>query len=317
MLKKYYSKYGGILVGGLYGLLMRIVFELNFTGHFADLFSITFVWLLPIVIGLIPLIFSPKEELNDWEKRVYKPVLSVLVFFVLCYWTGREDIICIIIISIPFLIMAGFSGFILGSMIMRYRKKNGIMYSVLLFPFISGLIEPNFSTPKETFQTTSSIIIKANKAKIWKNIIRVDTIQETEYKKGFFNYLGIPRPLFAELDKDTLQGTRIGHFEGGLKFQENIIKWDKNNFITFDIQIIPSTTNRTIFERHILNEQHFKFLSATYKLNEINNEQTELLLITEYQLDTNINFYGEFWGKQLLTDFQERLIGVIKNRCEK
>jgi hypothetical protein len=41
MLKKYYGTYGGILIGGIYGLLMRIVFGLNFKGDFADLFSIT------------------------------------------------------------------------------------------------------------------------------------------------------------------------------------------------------------------------------------------------------------------------------------
>jgi hypothetical protein len=317
MLKKYYSKFGGILIGGLYGLLMRIVFGSDFKGDFSDLFSVTFIWVVPIIVGLTPLIFSTKENLDNMTHRIFKPILAVLTFFILCYWTGHEDIICIIIISIPFLIVAGISGVIFGGVILRHRKKNGILYSIFLLPLLTGIIEPNFPTPKENYETSSSIIINADKFEIWKNIVRVDKIEDSEYKKGLFNYAGIPRPLYAELDKDTLSGIRIGHFDGGLKFQENIINWDKNNSVTFDIKIIPSTTKRTIFERHMLNGEHFKFMNATYTLKEVAVGKTELQLTTKYQLDTKINFYGEFWGQHLLTDFQDRLINVIKKRCEK
>lgn len=317
MLKKYYSSYGGIIIGGLYGLLMRILFGLRFNDDFADLFSITFVWILPIIVGLTPLLFAPKEDLQSLGIRVSRPLLAVLTFFILCYWTGHEDIICIIIISIPFLLVAGITGLIVGGIVLAYRKRKGIVYTLFFIPIIAGLIEPTIPTPSEKYETTSSIIINADKKEIWKNIVRVNEIGDDEYKKGFFNHAGIPRPLFAELDKDTLGGRRIGHFEGGLKFQENIIEWHKDSVVTFDIKIIPSTSNRTIFERHMLNGQHFKFLNATYSLTQMSNNQTELRLTTKYQLDTKINYYGEFWGQQLLTDFQDSLIKVIKKRCEK
>ena len=317
MFKKLYASYGGILIGGLYGLLMRIIFGINFMEEFADLFSITFVWILPIVVGLSPLIFSTKENLQNISYRFSRPVLAVFTFFILCYSTGYEDIICILIISIPFFLVAGIAGVILGYYILQYRQKNGILYSIFCIPLLVGFFEPILPTPSERFESTSSIIINANKSEVWNNIVRVSEIKNDEYNKGFFNYVGIPRPCLAELDKDTLGGIRVGHFEGGLKFKENIIEWDKNNLVTFDIKIIPSITTRTIFERHMLNGQHFKFLNATYKLKQISDKQTELFLITQYQLDTKINFYGELWGQQLLSDFQDRLIEVIKQRCEK
>ena len=317
--RHYYGIYGGILIGGLYGLLMRFLFGVSFRGsnfEFADLFSVTFVWIVPIIVGLTPLIFATREDLEDVAVRFSRPALSVLAFFIFCFITGLEDIICLIIIAIPFLTVAGISGAIFGSLILYIRKKRGILYSILLLPFLTGILEPNFPTPTEKFETTSSLIINADKSKIWQNIVRVNKIAESEYKKGLFNYAGIPRPLYAELDVDKFGGTRIGHFEGGLKFQENIIKWSKEKSITFDIKIIPSAKSRTIFERHMLNGQHFKFLNATYELKEISKERTELSLTTTYQLDTKLNFYGEFWGQILLTDFQDRLIQVIKNRCE-
>jgi hypothetical protein len=316
-LKKKFAKYGGILVGGLYGLLMRIILGEDFQFDFAGLFSVTFIYILPIIIGLTPLILSPKEDLVKFDVRIFRPVLSVLIFFILCLWTGHEDIVCILIVSIPFLTVAGIAGIIFGGIILRYREQKGILYSIFFIPFIFGLIEPAFPTPTEQFETTSRIIIHSGKSEIWNNIVRVDTIQKSEYKRGLFNFAGIPRPLFAELDRDTLGGVRNGHFEGGLQFQENIIEWYRNDSVAFDIKIIPSTTRRTIFERHILNGQHFKFLNAKYRLKEISGNQTELSLTTSYQLNTKINFYGEFWGKQLLMDFQDRLISVVKNRCEK
>jgi hypothetical protein len=316
-LKKPFAKYGGILIGGLYGLLMRIIFGEHFEFDFAGLFSITFIWLLPIIIGLTALIFSPKEDLSKLDVRIFRPALSVLTFFILCYWTGLEDIICILIISIPFLVVSALAGVILGGIILRYRQRKSILYSIFFIPFISGIIEPAFSIPTDQFETTSTIIISSGKSEIWNNIVRVDTIQETEYKRGLFNFAGIPRPLYAELDRDTAGGIRIGHFEGGLQFQENIIEWNRNDSVAFDIKIIPSTTIKTVFERHILKGQRFKFLSAKYRLKEISGNKTELSLTTKFQLNTKINFYGEFWGKKLLMDFQTRLISVIKKRCEK
>ena len=318
MLKNSYATYGGILIGGLYGLLMRILFGVGLKGFdFADLFSITFVWVVPILVGLTPLIFSSRERLDSIIYRISIPAFSVLTFFIFCLITRFEDIICLMVIALPFLVVAGIAGAILGGVILRQRKKNGILYSIFLLPFLTGIIEPNFPTPTQNFETTSSIIISAENSEIWKRIVRVGEIRETEYRKGLFNYAGIPRPLYAELDKDKLGGIRIGHFEGGLRFRENIIKWEKDHSVTFDIKIIPSATNRTIFERHMLNGQHFKFLNATYQLRKINKVQTELSLKTEYQLDTKINFYGEFWGQLLLSDFQDRLLCVIRNRCEK
>lgn len=320
MMKKHLATYGGVLGGGLYGLLMRVFFGVSFKNSdfdFVDLFSITFVWIVPIFVGMTPLIFSNKGYLGDMAYRIFKPVFSVLTFFVFCFVTRLEDIVCLIVLALPFLFVAGIAGAIFGGFILRYRQRKGILYSVFFLPLITGVIEPSFPTPTGQYETTSSILINADKSEIWENIVRVREIKNDEYEKGFFNFAGIPRPLYAELDKDTLGGLRIGHFEGGLQFQENIIDWSKGELVTFDIKIIPSPSNRTIFEMHMLNGEHFKFLNATYRLKQVSNNKTELLLTTKYQLDTKINFYGEFWGQQLLADFQDRLLSVIKTRCEK
>jgi hypothetical protein len=318
-MKQFISKYGGIIAGAVYGVAMRLLFNVAFDGDidFTDLFSITFVWIVPVIIGVMPMLFAGKEQLSRMTYTFGTPVLSVFLFFLFCFITRLEDIICLVIIAIPFVLGAGVGGLIAAAIILKYRKRKGILYSVFLLPFLSGLIEEQVPTPSKSFEVITAVVINSTPDKIWENVVRVKQIDESEYNKGFFNYAGIPRPLFAELDKDTIGATRTGHFEGGLLFKETVTHWQRNEQVSFDITVIPSSIRSTIFDQHILKGQHFRFLNASYSLRRLNHAQTELILSSSYRLDTKINFYGSWWGNQLLTDFQERLLAVIKKRCDK
>jgi hypothetical protein len=316
-MKKIFTRYGGIIIGSIYGLTMRLIFGHPFERpNFADLFSITFIWIVPIVIGIVPMIFATKEQLASDKYRISRPILTVFLFFLIAFTTGIEDIICIVIISIPFLIAAGVGGYVFAKLIERIRNRNGVLYSVFIIPLLSGYIEEKFETPSQTYQVSAVVIINSTPERIWENVIRVKEIKKEEYKKGFFNYAGIPRPLFAELDIDTIGATRIGHFDGGLTFKESVTTWERNKRVAFDIKVIPSSIRKTIFDQHVLKGDHFTFLTASYDLEPLDVRHTKLTLSSKYQLDTKINGYSSFWGRKLLTDFQERLLEVIKNRCD-
>ncbi len=185
-----------------------------------------------------------------------------------------------------------------------------------MVPFISGFIEARFPMPTTRFETSASVIVNAGVTKAWENIIRVKRITPDEYEPGFFNRAGIPRPMYAELSYDSLGALRTGHFEGGLVFTERVMAWEKNHFIAFDIHIVPSTSGNSVFEKHILSGEHFNFLGASYKLDSLGPNQTRITLGSSYRLSSNLNAYGSFWGNLILGDFQERLLGVIKLRCE-
>lgn len=317
-LRKFVAKYSAVLIGVLYGLAMRLIFNFPANGRFSytDLFSVTFIWIVPVIIGITPMLFTRKETLESLSYRIFTPIYTVLLFSIVCFITRIEDIICLVIIGLPFLACAGTAGVIFGALILYYRKKRGIMYSVLFVPLLAGAVEEQFTVPSQTFEIKTVTIVNAAPDSIWKNIVRVKEIKEDEYHKGFFNYAGIPQPLYAELDKDTLGATRIGHFEGGLQFKETVNYWKRNRKVSFDIKVIPSTLRKTVFDRHLLTGKHFEFLNASYELKPINSTQTQLTLLSSYKLDTRINAYASLWGNSMLTDFQERLLGVIKNRCE-
>ena len=317
-MKNFFTRYGGILLAALYGLLLRILFEFfSKPEHIYNIFGITFLGVVPVIIGIIPLFFASDKQLEATWYPVFRPALAVIVFFICCLSGGLEDLLCILVISLPYLIAAVVGGILARMFIVKNRKKKGRLYTILLLPLLLGPLEEQFDSPLRSYTVVSRITVDAKPEAIWINIIRVPEIGKDEYRPGFFNYAGIPRPLYAELDKDTLHATRTGHFEGGLKFVERVIAWEKNRHIAFDITVVPSSIRRTVFDQHMLKGDHFKFLNASYTLKPLPDGKTELILSSSYQLKTKINAYGDFWGGQLLSDFQERLLQVVRKRCEK
>jgi len=312
------SKFSGIIIGGLYGYFGRLLFHAFRTSLFkSGLFSITFIVIIPLLIGSIPIIFSPKDKKISLWFSIWSPAVSILVFFFLAFMSKVEDGICIVILAVPYVLAAIIGGVLFRFFINRSRKKNGMIFSLILVPFISSFIESKLPIPSETHSFTNRVVINATPDKIWPNIIRVKEIGENEYNKGFFYYSGVPRPLYAELDKDTVGATRIGHFQGGLKFVEKVAVWERDKKILFDILVDDGSIRNSVFDNHILKGGHFKFLNACYELKPIGNNKTELSLTSSYELDTKVNGYAAYWGQTLLNDFQGRLLMLLKNRCEK
>lgn len=316
-MKDFFRKYAGIIIGAVYALTLRLIFNIKALDEAFSIFSVTFIWVTPIIIGLIPLLYANKEQLKSWRYRIFSPVWTVVVFFLFCFLTRIEDLICLWVILIPYMFGAVTAGLSAGEIIQRVKTRRGTLYSIILLPLVISPIEQQLKIPTKSYSVVTKLTINATSETIWKNIIRVRPIDESEYIKGFFNYAGMPRPLYAELDKDTLGATRIGYFEGGLKFKEKVTIWERNKHIAFDINVVPSSIRQTVFDQHILRGNNFKFLNAAYNLKPLPNGQTELILSSSYELTTNLNSYASYCGNQLLTDFQERLLTVIKTRCDK
>ena len=54
-----------------------------------------------------------------------------------------------------------------------------------------------------------------NNVLIWNNIVEIQPLDPNEYNSGFFNSIGIPRPISATVDKKEIGGQRVDNFESG------------------------------------------------------------------------------------------------------
>lgn len=309
------KEYIGIILGGIYGLIYRLLCERNDEIIFDfNIFSISFIWILPIAIGLIPILISNQAIQNSKAKQVLYPVGSVLVFFIIALVSRLEDLVCILILTIPFTVVAGISGLIF-SQIIKKRKSNKL-FSIVLIPFLLVPVESNFSNKSKSYTIDSKIIINATKKDIWSKIIEVPEIQDSEYEYGFYNYIGIPRPVKSELKEIEGEEYRIGHFTDNLKLFEKITRIDTLSFVEFKIELEKSILRDIPTDKHILQSDYFKFKNISYHLTEINVESVELQLNCEYSIESRMNWYANFWAKGIIKDFEEKLLKVLKKKIE-
>jgi hypothetical protein len=309
------QKYGlliiGIAIGIGYGLLTRFTFGKN-----ATLASITYLFIIPTILGIVPLMFADNEQLKSYKNIIFIPWLTVATFFLTMFLIGLEEFICLLVLAGPFFVLGTIGAFIYQLVQINKQKAKGKLFTLLLIPFLFSPIEESIKSPSSIFKIQSEVVISAPSEIIWDNIVEVRKIQGVEYTPGFFNKIGIPRPLSAIVDKKGIGGQRVGTFEGGLRFVEIITQYEPNKIISFDIKVDPKSVRPNVFDQHVLKGNYFTFVNASYELTSLPNGQVNLKLSSNYQLTSKVNLYGKFWGDMILKDFQDRLLTVIETRCE-
>ena len=80
-----YKRYIGILLGAIYGITYRVLCEQDILpqSDFFDfnIYSVSFIWVLPVVISVIPIFIAQEEILESTWRKVTYPIYSVLLFF--------------------------------------------------------------------------------------------------------------------------------------------------------------------------------------------------------------------------------------------
>ncbi len=306
----------GILLALSYGLLIRFIF-----GRTDKIATLSFFFLIPCILGMIPVFFASKELLERKAIIFISPVITNIFFFILMILLGFENLFCLIVLLLPFILLSVAGAWLCSVLyrrkLLKREKKTQNLAMIAVLPFLLLPLEEFVDSPIQASQVKNAVIINATPEIIWKNIVRVNTISSGEYNAGIFNRLGIPRPLKAAVDFEGVGGARTGEFDGGLIFHETITEYDKNKFIAFSIKVDPTTIGKDVFHQHVLSGNYFSFIGASYALEPLADGKTRLILSSGYQLRSKFNFYGEWWGNIILSDFQNRLLQVIKNRCER
>lgn len=310
---KHFKQYIGIILGALYGLFCRFILEIYDDG--SGVFTITFFFIVPLVISIIPIFFHSTELYKSSFKSYAYPFISVALFFFMVFMSRLEDLACLLILVIPFVIIAGIVGMITSFFVREHFKRKGI-YSIVFLPFLLIPIENIFPDKTENYSVQSKIVINQNPETVWSNIIEVSEISENEYEKGFFYYIGIPRPLYSKLEDKNGKIYRIGYFSEGLQLYETVSEQRENEFVNFKIDIENSVLRDTPTDRHVLKGNYFRFENISYRLKPVNENQTELILTCDYKISSKMNFYADFWAKRIIKDFEVRLLQVLKNKLE-
>lgn len=303
----------GLAIGTAYAYLsMFIVTDLH------ESVSISYIFILPVILGAIPVLFSTKEQLKAYRTYLIWPWVIVFTFFILAYLTRMEGMICLVIIVGPFLLLGTLGAFITRLIKLKREGKGTKLYFSLFLPLLVLCLESDFKATDQIHSVTTSMEINAERFKIWGNIKNVKDIKSDEIEPHFIHLIGIPKPLNGELDKDGIGGVRHITWEKGIKFDEKITGWDEGNGFTYDINVNPhSISPKTLDEHVMIGGRYFDVLKGSYRIDSLAPDEFIVTLSCTYRVTTNLNWYSKLWADYILNDFNDMILEVIKKRCEK
>jgi uncharacterized membrane protein YeaQ/YmgE (transglycosylase-associated protein family) len=303
----------GLIIGVIYAFISMLIVT-----HFHENVSNAYIFILPIILGAIPVLFSTKEQLKSYWIYIVLPWLTTFTFFVLSFITGFEGMICLVIIVAPFLLLGTLGAFIYRLIKLKSKGNGTKLYVSLLLPLTFLAVETNFRATDQIHTVSTSIEIDAEKSIVWKNIKNVKNIKPEEINIHFVHIIGIPKPLNGELNKEEIGGIRHITWEKGIMFEEKITSWDEGKGFTYDINVDPNSIPPKTLDDHVMiGGKYFDVIEGSYKIEPINETKNKVILTCSYRVTTNLNWYSKLWADFILNDFNTMILEVIKNRSEK
>lgn len=301
----------------IYALILRVIFGINDWYELFSVMSLTFLFLLPTIIGALTVYLSMPEKVKSFAYRFFAPWIPILLFLVITLALAIEGWACWLMILPVFLIAASLGGLLGGYLKFRNSNVKLNISLLVLLPFLLGPIESIIETIPGTYKAYTYIDIDAPAEIIWDNVTRVKEIPGDQDKGYLTRLLGFPRPIKAELNYEGVGAYREAVFTGGLVFHETVTEYIDNERMTFTIKAYPHEIPSTTLDEHVvIGGDYFDVLNGTYELEKLPNGLNRLHLYSHFKMNTTFNFYAGWWGKLIMKDIQNNILQVEKMRSE-
>ena len=317
----------GIAAGALYGLAIRALPWNQRLPHWLDsvtgllilVMSVGFVIVLPFSMGYITIAIQARKSHVGILARIFAPWVAVLMAFAVCALALWEGAICIVMLAPIALLCASLGGLAAGSVVNPKHPKTALLSVVLVgaLPFASTSIERQVTPFPDIRSVESSIEVRSDKARIWRNIERVPAISAQELPSAWNRTIGFPRPLEATLDREGIGGVRHATFAGGVLFIETIDVWEPLRRLGFSIRADTKNIPHTTLDEHVtVGGPYFDVLHGEYILDPVSPDVVRLRLVSRHRVSTDFDWYARLWTDAVMRDVQRSILYVIKNRCE-
>lgn len=314
-----HPKYIGIILGVLYGLSLRLLWEIEGLKDFGGLVTATFMFLVPFVIGFIRIHFECKvREKLSLGKMIVVSWQPIFIFVLTTVVTLLEGSICVAMALPAFMFFSSLGGITAGYMHRYFEsKRNETLMSVALLPLLIAPVEVNLLDQTNIYSVENRIIIEAPLNIVWAQLGEVKTIQPEEFEISLTSLIGVPKPIEASMSADGVGAVRTSKWGKGVIFKEVITSWEPNREMTYTFDIDPELIPDHALDKHVkLGGEYFSPLHGGYFLSENADGNTILTLKTTLVDNTNFSIYSRLWGKLIFSDFHESLLKLMKLRSE-
>ena len=187
-----------ILVPIAYAVLVRLVFGLETMDEVVGVMTISFLFCLPTVVGILTVYMFDQDKTTSIYFRIFVPWVPVFGFLLVTLVLALEGWACWVMV-LPLFLLAASVGGLIGGYLVNKREKNTLDISLLLLaPLLLSLGESTINPNLRTFEARTHIDIQASPEIIWDHVTRVAEISEDE-DTGWLNKAFLPNLINNEM----------------------------------------------------------------------------------------------------------------------
>lgn len=315
------SLFSGVPLAVLYILLAHLSFrgsqDIASLSGLLYLMSFGFIFLAPLAIGGLTVGLAPWRARRSLRYGAVMPMVASAIATALITVLAWESAICVLIALPVTALMAGAGGLV-TAVLYRGERPRGEQRSLLLLfllaPYVVTPIESRVPAPDSVRTVTNQVVVGADEAAVWREIIRVPPIQEHEQRWGPIRLLGLPRPIEATLSDEGLGAVRHASFEGGLRFVETVTEWQDRRAIGFTIVRDQASPPPAPLDG--IGGPYFDVLDGRYRIEPRGDGTVILHLASTHRLSTHFNPYAGLWTDSIMASLQQDVLRVVKARAE-
>jgi hypothetical protein len=323
--KRDWAPIAAVLLGVGYGVLARLTFGLKWSvldGLFAAV-SLMFLFAVPFVFGALTVAYASSFGSTSWLTWVFRPWLACLLLAFVFGVLAWEGAICLVVAAPIYLFMSSLGGVIAG-LHERSARRRGLDTSryrlglVLALPFALSPLEQRVTAPTEHRLVETSVHIAADAHTVFRNLAEVSEIRSDEQHYGFFQSIGIPRPLQATLSYPGVGGIRDARFVEGIRFVETVTRYEPGRSLAFTIAVDPGSIAPGTLDEHVrVGGSYFDAEYGEFRIEPRPEGGVLLHLLSRHRVATHFNFYARLWTDAIMRDLQSGICAIIRDRSER
>lgn len=307
----------------LYGLGAEVLFQ-ELSGVLLGTLSISFLFLVPFVLGILTVALAPAVRKESWLYAFFAPWVVCTALGLLVYLLAMELWICVVM-GLPLLFIMSSLGGVLVTWLYRRKLERSrerdasvrdttMLGLLLLLPLAAMPLEAALRLPSQTRTVQTQVVVQAEPQTVWDHFVAVPPIQPDEGPFAWFRVLGLPDPIEARLSAPQAGAMRQARYSNGLQVVEPVQVWEPYRRYRFDVELdmdsLPSPLWRAVESRHL------DVQTVEYRIEPQPDGALMLHLESTYRLATPLNPYAGRWIDFLLRDFQMYILKIVKARAE-
>lgn len=304
-----------LMAGVAYGIVLRLSFEHRLQA--LQIVSTVFLVVAPFCVGAVTVLVFARGARIGLRRAQGIAAFSMLLFLFGMFALAIEGLICLVLVAPVFLVASALGALVAALVNNHWNRPGTTLNCFILLPFLLGPLE-SMLPPADSMQLVSStILIQATPEEVFDQLANVQRIKPEELGFSLMHVIGLPRPISADMRSTGVGAVRTSRWEKQVWFEEQITVWERPRAMHYAFHIPAGGIPREALDRHVeMGGEYFTVLDGGYDIRPT-ADGVELRLSTRFENRSRLQLYGNLWGKLVLADFHQSILGLMKQRAER